>query len=129
MSFQKQLFKESWKAGLIDRFHFISEHFWSLKDENTLRLLIGINWQLKMPLYQIWVFIFNSGVVFKLIDNSSISIERLFSLLKRTMTDDRNRIGDLFLEAIMVCNANSDLMTKSKQQMLDHIYEMIISDD
>ena len=65
-------------------------------------------------------------MVFKCVDSGSIVVEQLFSHCKRTMTSDRNRIGNLVFEAIHICHFNPDLMNLSKKGMLEHIYEMII---
>ena len=64
-----------------------------------------------------------------MMDSSSIAIERLFSHAKRTMTSDRNSMGNTFFEAILVSKFNPDLLAKSKQYMLDHIYDMVINNE
>ena len=56
-------------------------------------------------------------------DASSIAIERLFSSAKRTMTDDRNSIGNFYFEAILISKSNPDLLNKSKSYLLEHIEE------
>lgn len=78
-----------------------------------------------MQLYLIWVFINNVAVVFQLVDNSSIMLERVFSHVKRTMTADRNAMGNMYLEGILMCKFNQDLLALSKQTMLKRIYEMV----
>ena len=64
-----------------------------------------------------------------MIDSSSIAIERLFSQAKRTKTSARNSMGNTFFEAILVIKFKPDLLAKSKQYMLDHIWDMIIGND
>ena len=80
--------------------------------------------ELIVLLYLIWVFYFHLAVVFKLIDASSIEIERLFSHAKRTMISDRNAMSNIYkyFEAVLLTKFNKDLFEASKKKMLKHIY-------
>ena len=67
----------------------------------------------------------NLAVIFKLVDSSSILIEQLFSHCGRAMTPDRNAMGNVYFESIMICKFNPDLMARCKPEMVSNIYEMI----
>ena len=84
--------------------------------------------ELIVLLYLIWVIYFHLAVVFKLINASSIEIERLFSHAKRTMTSDRNAISNIYFEAVLLTKFNKDLFEALKNKMLKLIYEMINDD-
>ena len=82
-----------------------------------------------MRLWQILVDYINEAIVFKIMDCSSIAIERLFSSTKRAMTDDRKSMGNAYFEAILVCKSNPDILKKSKQYLLDLTYKLVMIDE